>query len=58
MEELTDKQINTIKIEKIIDNAQYIKGEIEQDLLPNKILLDDMMELITDIKRSVKNGRY
>ena len=58
MEELTDKQINTIKIEKIIDYAQYIKGEIEQDLLPNEILLDDMMELINDIKRSVKNGRY
>lgn len=58
MEELTDKQINLLKIKTIQDEAEYIQKELECDLLPNKEILDDMMELIIDIKRSVKGGRF
>lgn len=57
MEELTDKKINLLKIKKVQDYAEYIQKEIEYDLLPNKLFLDEMIELLIDIKRSVKNGR-
>lgn len=57
MEELTDKKINLLKIKKVQDYAQYIQKEIEYDLIPNVLLLDDMIELLIDIKRSGKNGR-
>jgi hypothetical protein len=57
MEELTDKQINLLKIKRIQGCAEYIQKEIEYDLCPNKAILDDMMELIIDIKRSVPNWK-
>lgn len=57
MEELTDKKINLLKIKKVQDYAEYIQKEIEYDLIPNVLLLDDMIELLIDIKRSGKNGR-
>lgn len=57
MEELTDKKINLLKIKKVQDYAEYIQKEIEYDLIPNVLLLDDMIELLIDIKRSEKNGR-
>ena len=58
MEELTDKKINLLKIKKVQDYAEYIQKEIEYDLIPNVLLLDDMIELLIDIKRSGKNGRW
>lgn len=57
MKELTDKEINLLKITKVQDYAEYIQKEIEYDLFPNKEMLDDMMELIIDIKRSVPNWK-
>lgn len=57
MEELTDKKINLLKIKKVQDYAEYIQKEIEYGLLPNKLFLDEMIELLIDIKRSGKNGR-
>lgn len=58
MEDLTDKKINLIKIKKVQDYAEYIQKEIEYDLLPNRLFIDEMIELLIDIKRSGKNGRY
>lgn len=57
MEDLTEKEINLFKIKKVGDYAAYIQKELEYDLLPNKLFLDEMIELLIDIKRSVKNGR-
>lgn len=57
MEELTDKEINLLKIKKVQDYADYIQKEIEYDLLPNRLFIDEMIELLIDIKRSGKNGR-
>lgn len=54
MEEMTDKEINLFKIKKIEDYAEYIKKEIEYDLLPNQYFIDEMIELLIDIKRGVK----
>lgn len=57
MEDITEKKVNLVKIKKIQDYAQYIQKEIEYDLLPNELFLDEMIELLIDIKRSVKYGR-
>lgn len=57
MEDLTDKEINLLKIKKVQDYADYIQKEIEYDLLPNRLFIDEMIELLIDIKRSGKNGR-
>lgn len=57
MEDLTDKEINLLKIKKVQDYADYIQKEIEYDLLPNRLFIDEMIELLIDIKRSEKNGR-
>ncbi len=55
--EMSDKQINLFKIKKVKDYAEYIQKEIEYDLLPNRLFIDEMIELLIDIKRSVKSGR-
>lgn len=57
MKDLTDKEINLLKIKKVQDYADYIQKEIEYDLLPNRLFIDEMIELLIDIKRSGKNGR-
>jgi archaellum biogenesis ATPase FlaH len=57
MEDLTDKEINLLKIKKVKNLSEYIQKEIEYDLMPNELVLNDIMELLIDIKRSVKNGR-
>jgi len=57
MEDLTDKEINSLKIKKVKDYADYIQKEIEYDLIPNQLFIDEIIELLIDIKRSVKNGR-
>lgn len=57
MEDLTEKEINLFKIKKVQDYAAYIQKELEYDLFPNKLFVDEMIELLIDIKRSVKNGR-
>lgn len=55
--EMSDKQINLFKIKKVKDYADYIQKEIQYDLLPNRLFIDEMIELLIDIKRSGKNGR-
>lgn len=57
MKDLTDKEINLFKIKKVEDYAEYIQKEIEYDLLPNELFINEMIELLIDLKRSVKNGR-
>lgn len=57
MKDLTDKEINLLKIKKVQDYADYIQKEIQYDLLPNRLFIDEMIELLIDIKRSGKNGR-
>lgn len=58
MGDLNEKEINLTKIKKVKDYAEYIQKEIEYDLLPNRLMVDEMIELLIDIKRSVKNGRW
>lgn len=57
MKDLSDKEINLFKIKKIKDYADYLEKEVGHDLLPNKLFVDEMIELLIDIKRSVKDGR-
>lgn len=57
MKDLTDKEINLFKIKKIKDYADYLEKEVSHDLLPNKLFIDEMIDLLIDIKRSVKDGR-
>lgn len=57
MKDLSDKEINLFKIKKIKDYADYLEKEVSHDLLPNKLFVDEMIELLIDIKRSVKDGR-
>lgn len=57
MKDLTDKELNLFKIKKVKDYAEYIQKEVEYDLQPNKLFLDEMIELIIDIKRSVPNWK-
>ena len=58
MGDLNEKEINLTKIKKVKDYAGYIQKELEYDLLPNKLFIDEIIELLIDIKRSVKNGRW
>lgn len=57
MKDLSDKEINLFKIKKIKDYADYLEKEVSNDLLPNRLFVDEMIELLIDIKRSVKDGR-
>lgn len=57
MKDLTDKELNLFKIKKIKDYADYLEKEVGHDLLPNRLFVDEMIELLIDIKRSVKDGR-
>ncbi len=56
--EMSDKQINLFKIKKVKDYSDYIQKEIEYDLLPNEMFINEMIELLIDLKRSVKVGRF
>lgn len=56
--EMSDKQINLFKIKKVKDYAEYIEKEIEYDLLPNELFINEIIELLIDIKRSGKSGRF
>lgn len=57
MEKLTEKKIALFKIKKIKDYTDYIQKEIEYDLLPNKSIIDEIIDLLIDIKRSANYGR-
>ncbi len=57
MKEETDKKIALFKIKKIKDYADYIQKELECDLLPNKYFIDEMIELLIDLKRGANYGR-
>lgn len=55
--EKTEKEINLFKIKKVGDYAEYVQKEIEYDLLPNQYFIDEMIELLIDIKRGIKTWK-
>lgn len=55
--ELTEKEIYLIKIEKIEDCTQIIRKEIEYGLIPNELIIQEIIEALIDIERGAKLWR-
>lgn len=51
---MEEKELNLFKIQKIQEYAEYIKKELENDLKPNKVLIDGMVEWLLDIRKECK----